>query len=433
MRFAIAARLGLASMAFTTLGLPDGLLGVAWPAMRADFGLPLDALGPLLVTFTSGYAAASFCGGRLLASMGLGRLLFLSCGAAGLGSLGYALAGAFGLVVVSGLVAGAGAGGIDAGLNTYAATRHGPRALNWLHACYGIGATGGPVILTAAAAANGSWRSGYSIVGFAQLGLAVTFLATLQLWSAGRSPDAGLPAPSAKPVALRETLALARWSIALFVLYTGLELAVGTFAFTLLTEARGASVPAAGAAVASYWAALTGGRVFGALLATRVSPAVLVRACLLTLTLGLGALAANWSPTVDLVALLVAGLAAGPVFPTLIATTAARVSGAHAANAVGIQIAAAAIGQSMVPSLLGVLGRRAGLEALALGLVVSGVLVLLVHGAARANGNGRAGRAGRRSSAPTCRRLPSSPRRAFRALWRPPRALGRSSWPPLDC
>jgi fucose permease len=377
------ARLALASLAFAALGLPDGLLGIAWPGMRAQFGLLLDALAPLLVTFTGGYVAASFGAGRLLARLGLGRLLVLSCAATGLSLLGYAFAGAFSIVVLLGLVAGVGAGGIDAGINTYAATQHGPRMLNWLHACYGIGATGGPVILTAVLMADGSWRSGYEIVGAAQLVLAAAFVATLTLWTPVRAAnDARAPD---RPVALRATLALpaARWGVALFLFYTGLELAIGTFAFTLLTEGRGASMAAAGAAVASYWAALTCGRVLGALLAARVAPAVLVRGCLLALTLGLCVLLANVAPTADRIGLLLAGCAAGPVFPTLIATTPARVGTAHAGNAIGMQIAAAALGQSLVPSLLGVLGQRAGLEALALGLAALGAVVVSVHGAMR--------------------------------------------------
>ena len=149
MRLGPSALTGLASLAFVSLGLPDGLLGVAWPSMRADFGLPLDALGVLLAAFTSGYVSASFAGGRLLARLGLGALLAVSCFLTGLSLLGYALAPAWGMVVALALVAGLGAGGIDTGINTYAAERHGPGMLNWLHACYGIGAAGGPAIMTA--------------------------------------------------------------------------------------------------------------------------------------------------------------------------------------------------------------------------------------------------------------------------------------------
>ncbi len=116
MRLGPSALTGLASLAFVSLGLPDGLLGVAWPSMRADFGLPLDALGALLAAFTSGYVSASFAGGRLLARLGLGALLAVSCFLTGLSLLGYALAPAWGMVVALALAAGLGAGGIDTDL-----------------------------------------------------------------------------------------------------------------------------------------------------------------------------------------------------------------------------------------------------------------------------------------------------------------------------
>jgi fucose permease len=348
--------------------------------MRASFGLPLDALGPLLVAFTSGYVASSFGGGRLCARLGLGKLLVLSCALTGASLCGYAATGSWAVVVALAFVAGLGAGGIDTGINTYASTHHSPRMLNWLHACYGIGAAGGPVIMTAVLAGEGPWQRGYALVGAAQQLLAIAFVATLRAWptatASGTASDGATPS-------IRATLRVPaiRWSIALFLVYTGLELAIGVWAFTLLTEARGVSRMAGGSSVSLYWAALTAGRVLGAVLAGFVPAAALLRGCLFLLTAALALLAAGLSPSLDLAALLVAGAAAGPVFPTLIATTPARVGQAHAGNAIGMQIAAAAIGQSTIPWLLGAAGDHVGLEALAVGLAAVGIAVVTVHGA----------------------------------------------------
>ena len=126
--------LGLAGLGFVSLGLPDGLLGVAWPSLRAGFGLAQDALGALLVATTTGYVLSSFASGPLLARLGLGALLALSCLATAASLIGYALAGAWPLLVALGVLAGLGAGAIDAGINGYVATNHSPRALNLLHA-----------------------------------------------------------------------------------------------------------------------------------------------------------------------------------------------------------------------------------------------------------------------------------------------------------
>src|ERR671933_436507 len=125
------ALIGLSFLGFISLGLPDGLLGVAWPSIRQSLGVPLDALGALLLTTAAGYLLSSLSSGWVLDRLGLGRLLALSGFLTALGLLGYAIAPAWWVMVCLGLLAGMGAGAIDAGLNTYAAIHHSPRFLNW--------------------------------------------------------------------------------------------------------------------------------------------------------------------------------------------------------------------------------------------------------------------------------------------------------------
>lgn len=370
----------LACVAFVGLGLPDGLLGVAWPSMRATFGVPLDAMGALLVSFTAGFVAASFGSGRTVARLGLGTVLALSCGATGACLLGYAASGSWWAVVALGLVAGAGAGGIDTGINTYAAVRHGPRFLNVLHACWGIGAASGPAIMTAVLASGRPWRLGYVVVGAAQLALAVAFAATRTAWA---SPGAEARPERRETESIGATLRLpaARASIALFACYTGLELGVGAWGFTLLTEGRGVPATIAGAWTSLYWVGLTAGRVAGALLVPRVGAAALLRGSAGLLAAGLALVAAGLSPASDLTGLVLAGAAAGPIFPTLIAETPGRLGIAHAANGVGFQIAAAALGQAFWPAVLGMVAAAHGLEWLARGLVILATAVLALNGA----------------------------------------------------
>ena len=167
----------LAFLAYVSLGLPDGLLGVAWPSMRHDFSLPLDSLGLLSIAFTVGYLSSSFFAGRLVARLRLGMLLALSTFFAGGALVGYGVAPGWWVVVVLGVAAGLGGGGIDGALNIYVAANHGERMMQWLHAVYGVGATLGPVIMTLAISSLGSWRWGYVVVGGLELSLAVCFVA----------------------------------------------------------------------------------------------------------------------------------------------------------------------------------------------------------------------------------------------------------------
>ena len=179
----------LAALAFVSLGLPDGLLGVAWPSIRASFGLELDALGALLVAATTGYVASSFSSGHLLGRINLGTVLAVSCGLTATALLGYASASAWLAMLALGALLGLGSGAIDAALNTYVATHHGPRMLNWLHACFGVGAASGPLVMTAVLESGSTWRRGYAIVGLAQLALAGCFVVTFRSWP--RSDGAG--------------------------------------------------------------------------------------------------------------------------------------------------------------------------------------------------------------------------------------------------
>lgn len=365
----------LAFLGFVSLGLPDGLLGVAWPAIRATFRLPLDALGGLLVTFTAGYLVSSFSSGRLLVRINVGVLLALSCATTGVSLLGYALAPAWWVMVALAFLAGLGAGAIDAGLNTFAATNFSPRLVNFLHGFYGIGATVGPWLMTGILQTMGRWQWGYTIVAASQLALAACFAATSKRWPA---TPASAQAAAKSMATARATLRLPGvWlNTLLFFVYTGIEAALGIWPYSLYTEARGVSVVTAGMWVSAYWGSLTAGRFLLGAFAGALPPQRLLQLCIAGVLLGSGIIWLNPGSHSGLIGLAIAGLAAGPVFPTLIATTPARLGEAHAANGVGFAIAAAVLGQSLVPAAVGILARSLGLETVGPFLFVASGLLL---------------------------------------------------------
>ena len=368
--------LGLAGLGFVSLGLPDGLLGVAWPSIRSDFALGQDALGALLVTTTTGYVLSSFASGPLMARLGLGMLLALSCLATAVSLFGYSVAPAWWLLVALGVLAGLGAGAIDAGINHYVASQHGARALNLLHAGYGLGTTTGPVLMTSVLMAGAPWQRGYAIVATSQLALGLAFAATRRLWPEAPSSPTG--AIAAAP--LRATLRLpAAWlGAAMFALYTGLEAAAGAWTYTLLTEGRGVSMQSAGGAVSLYWGMLMAGRIGFALSLGAAPLGVLIGVCMAGLTSGALLLALDLGTGASLLGLALFGLAAGPIFPSLISTAPRRFGSAHAANAVGLQIAAAAIGQSLLPAALGFGVAAFGLELVPRVLALLAALLLAI-------------------------------------------------------
>jgi fucose permease len=368
----------LASLAFVSLGLPDGLLGTAWPSMRASFGLSLDAQGALLLAGTVGYVGASFGASHLLARLTLGRLLAASAFATALALLGYAASPLWWALVALAFVLGAGGGAIDAGLNTWASTLHGPRMLNWLHACWGAGAAMGPAIVVLVLEAGRSWRLAYALVGAAQLALAVGLLLTSHSWTPSTAPTA---AGLVKDAAMRQTLRLssARLGALVYFVHVGVEVGFGVWAFTLLTEGRGIAPAVAGFWLSVYWGGLTVGRLLASFAAARISPAALVRGCLVAISVGAALVWADGTDIVAFAGLALAGLACGPVFPTLMATTPGRVGVPHVAHTVGLQVAAGALGAALLPALMGVVAQRLGLETLGPQLLGLSVGTLLAH------------------------------------------------------
>ncbi|HST22358.1 MAG TPA: MFS transporter [Blastocatellia bacterium] len=372
---------GLSYLSFVNLGLPDGLNGVAWPSIRAYFDLPLDALGALLVMFTLGYLASSMTSGWLLARMSVGTLLALSCLATSISLIGYTFVPMWWMMVALGAIAGLGAGAIDAGLNTFAATEFSARMVNWLHACNGIGAATGPVIMTSVLAAGRPWQRGYQVVGLWQLLLAICFILTRKWWPKQNATEQTSPSANPRAASSLSTLRLpVVWlSVAVFFVYTGVEAAAGTWAYTLFTESRAVSMTTAGMWVSIYWGSLTVGRLLSGIIVAFVPVRLLLRYSIITIAIGAALLWLNITSLLSFLGLSLMGLASAPVFPSLIAATPVRIGEAHTGNAIGFQISAAVLGQSLLPGLVGVLANRVGLEIVGPVLLTASLLLLALY------------------------------------------------------
>ncbi|MEO3778688.1 MFS transporter [Micromonospora sp. B11E3] len=378
-----ASLLLLAYLAFASLGLPDGLLGVGWPSIRADFGVPTEAVGLLLTAGTAGYLTSSVLAGFTLARLGVGALLAGSTLLTSLALTGYATSPAVAVTTGCALLLGFGSGAIDSGLNAYAAGVYGPRHMNWMHAFFGLGVAVGPLIMTGVLGTGLGWRWGYGVVAAVQFALAAAFALTVRAWRnrAPAGPDGDAPAAAVAPVGPRDTLRLpAVWLGAVaFVVYVAIEIGAGLWAFLLLTEGRGLTAGVAGVAVSGYWGSLFVGRVVQGIGAERLGPARVLRGSLLGMAAGAALVALPAPAWVAVTGLLVLGFAAAPVFPLLTLNTAERVGAAHADRTIGVQIAAAGLGGSVVPTGIGVLLGRTSVEALGPALLVLAVALVVLH------------------------------------------------------
>lgn len=370
-------------VAFISLGLPDGLLGVAWPEMRRSFGLPLDALGVLLIASTTGYLISSFFNGYFMAKLGVGGLLAASCALTAMALLGYTLTPFWFLMPFFAVLSGLGAGAIDAGLNVYVEANYGEGFMQWMHASFGVGVTLGPIIMTRGLGLTGNWRTGYIIVGAAQLILAFIFFLTISLWEnreEGEGQRVGKQKPKAavSDPALMETLKyLPAWiSIALFFVYTGIEFSFGHWTYSLLTESRGINPEIAGFLAGGYWAFFTIGRILAGFLAYRINSMRLFKGGVLLGLTGSIILALNLGQWVSFLGVALAGLAIAPIFPSLVSSTSYRVGEKHTTNMIGMQMAAAGLGGALLPGLAGVLARNISLETIPLFLILLFIILL---------------------------------------------------------
>lgn len=367
---------GLIFLSYLLIGLNHGILGVAWPSMIATFFVSLDAYGALITPAVIGAILVSFSSGWLSAKLGLARMLIFGILINTVATVFFGLAPVWAVSLGAFFFMGAGSAALDASLNTYVATNHNTRTMNWMHAFYGVGTTLGPLLAAQVILTTASWRPSYLIVAGAQALLAVLFIATRRQWVAPRQ-DPETVEPAEMTMAQTMRLPAAWMAFLLFFIYSGVEVSAGQWSFTLFTEGRGADTQTAALWVSLYWASFTGGRFLLGVLSERLRAAQILRTSMLLALLGMGLL--WWSPQiwVGYMGLALAGLAMAPVFPTLMSDTPHRLGRAHAANAIGMQVAATGLGIGMLTSGVGWFAENVGLETIG-ALLFGATLVLLV-------------------------------------------------------
>ncbi len=373
--------LPLIYLAFVSLGLPDGVLGVAWPAMRLSLKQPIEAAGLVTMVATGCSALSGFASGVVLKRFSAGAVVMASGFMTALALLGFAQAPEFALLLLLAVPLGLGAGAVDAAMNHFVARHYSARHMNWLHGSWGLGATLGPALMGVALAqaqpGAAGWRLGYQQIGLLQIGLALLFLASLRLWRL--APEAIAPAPDA--VARRERSAprrLALWlAPLLFFLYAGVEVGTSLWAATVLVEERQVAGATAGLWLSGFFAAIMGGRFATGLMSQRLGNRRLVRYGLLLAISGAGLFSLGGLPAwISLTGLLALGLGCAPIYPSLMHEAAQRFDAATAQKVIGRQVGSAYIGCVLLPALLGWIAASWGLWLIM--PLIAGIALLLL-------------------------------------------------------
>ena len=370
----------LAYLAFFSIALPDSTLGVAWPSMRLDFGLPTGAAGLVPPVGVLANLVSTAFASRLAGRFGVGKLLAASTWLSAAALVVAATSPGFAQFLVSVSLLGLAGGAIDATLNAHAARTFGPRQINLLHASYVVGAAASPLLVTAFVQTGLGWRWPYLVIAVVQLGLGLLFQLSRARWTAqsAASPEAGLSGQPARTTAKGADVGVGLVAVAV---QTGIESGVALWAFTFLTVGVGVDPVTAGLLASGYWLVMFAGRVVLGSLAERVGPwPVLGWASAGLVAAGLLAWAGGQPGA--MVGVLLFGFSAAPVYPLLVLTTAERTSASVADAVVGYQAGASSVGAAVFPLLIGLaMDRSVGAFAPAVtGLaVVAGLLHLAMR------------------------------------------------------
>lgn len=372
--------LALVYLSFVSLGLPDAVLGVAWPAIRADMGQPLAAMGFITLTMTICSASASFMAATINKRVGTGVVVAASCLMTALALLGFSVAPSFVWLVALGIPLGLGAGAVDASLNHFAAAHYSSRHMNWLHGFWGIGATAGPLIMGLALASDGGWTVGARSIGLVQMALAVVLWLTLSLWSKENATPPHDEGAHTKPVRFKPVNPLALWLAPLtFLLYVAAEMGAGLWAASILVGSRGVTQTMAGVWVSLYFGSITAGRFGVGLVANRLGNRKLVQLGICVAAAGAALFAFPHLPhPLSLAGLMLMGLGCAPVFPSLMHETARRFPEEVARMVIGRQMSLAYTGGAVIPGAFGLLATWAGLSAVMPVIVVILLALLAV-------------------------------------------------------
>jgi fucose permease len=366
---------------FVVLGIPDGVLGTAWPSIRQAFDAPIGDLGLILLITAAGSAAITALVGPLIRRLGIPALLVIAGTCAALGASGFALAPGLWLVFSVAVLVGVAAGLMDGGLNTAVGLSGRQRLLNLLHGAYGIGTAIGPLLATAAILA-GSWRLAYLALVVLDLVLAVSWLLHRRQGREQRDLENGDAAPELNQAHRSDTWSRRRstWVVAtgmsVFFVYTGLEVAAGQWEASFCRGYLGLGTFATGLASFGYWGTLTAVRIGLALSPRPVRPNTVVRWGSTLSVLAAGAI--WWQPDVGvaIAGFVVLGGALAGVFPALISLTPIRIGKRRAQHVIAWQVGAAAAGGSAISALVGLLIATTSLAVLGPSITVLALLLI---------------------------------------------------------
>ncbi|MCK9526898.1 MAG: MFS transporter [Limnochordia bacterium] len=366
-------------IAFISLGLPDSVLGSAWPVIRMDLSAPVSLVGYVAMTVSAGTVISSLLSHRMVARFGTAKVTVVSVAMTALALLGYSFVGETGYLFLLAIPLGLGAGSVDAALNNFIALHYKSMHMNWLHCFWGVGATAGPLIMSLFVANQGGWRTGYLVIAALQFALVAVLLVTMKLWE---GKDLGAPKGENgdhKVLSNRKALALPSVKLALvsFIFFSVTETTTGLWSSSYLVGIEGMAAATAARWTASFYAGITLGRLLSGFLSIRLKSSVLIRTGQLVCVIGTLLLILPLPATVSALGFVAIGLGTAPIFPAMLHETPHRFGSEASGAIMGLQMAVAYSGGTFGSPLFGALASLTSLTLLPYFLLAA-VLVMLI-------------------------------------------------------
>ena len=342
-------------LAFISLGLPDALLGSAWPSMYTELGASLSWAGIVSMIISVGTIVSALCSERLNLRLGTGGVTFLSVMLTAVALLGFSLSTSFWQLCLWAVPYGLGAGSVDAALNNYVALHYESRHMSWLHCMWGVGASIGPVIM-GRALAGGTWQGGYRTIALLQFALTAVLLLSLRLW---KRPQANVEGADFKPHPIPELLRRPGVPQVLlcFFCYSALEATAGMWAASYCTLVRGIDAETAARWASLFYVGITIGRGVCGFLTMKISDQNMIRLGQALIAAGVVLVLAPLGQGTLFAGLITVGLGCAPIYPSIIHETPVNFGRDVSMSMTGLQMATAYVGSCLMPPLFGLLAQ----------------------------------------------------------------------------
>lgn len=370
-------------LAFISLGLPDSLLGSAWPTMYQEFSVPVSYAGGISMIIAVGTIISSLQSDRLTRKFGTGKVTAASVLMTAVALFGFSISHSYAVLCLWAIPYGLGAGSVDASLNNYVALHYASRHMSWLHCMWGVGASLSPYIMGYALTGGQGWNMGYRYIAILQVALTAILIFSLPLWKKQSNNDTGKTDGEAttKPLSLRQILTIpgAKEIMITFFCYCALEQTAGLWASSYLVLRRGLSAETAAGFASLFFMGITAGRAFSGFLTLKLNDTQMIRLGQGFILSGIVLLFLPFGNASSLLGLILVGLGCAPVYPSIIHSTPEHFGADKSQAMIGVQMASAYVGTCIMPPIFGFIASHISVSLFPVYLLAILVLMAAMH------------------------------------------------------